>query len=77
MPALPAITAKILTLVEYVLDIFVTVQVGYGDSACNILVFNGTSTACGEELVTALGTLLFQVVSLGGYMLSALGVQVL
>lgn len=76
MPALPAITAKILTLVEYVLDVFVTVEIEGVSGGCNIIVFNGTSTLCGEELIDALATLVFQVVSLGGYMLSALGVKV-
>ena len=76
MPALPGITAKILTLVEKVLDVFVTVTVGYGDSACNILQFNGTTTLCGDELVSSLSTLVFQLASLGGYMLSALGVVI-
>lgn len=76
MPALPALTAKILVLVEKVLDVFVDVQIGQQVAGCNLIVFNGTTTACGDELVTALSTLLYQVASLGGYMLSALGVQV-
>jgi len=77
MPALPAITAKILVLVEYVLDVFVDVQLGASSSNCaGILVFNGTTTPCGDELVTYLSVLVFQLSALGSYFLAALGVQV-
>ena len=77
MPALPALTAKILVLVEKVLDVFVTVQLGAASTNCaGILTFNGTTTACGDELVEYLSVLIYQVSALGSYFLAALGVQV-
>jgi len=76
MPALPAITAKILVLVEYVLDCFVTVEMSDPIACCSIANFSGTVTPCGTALTDALAGGLFALVNLGVYFLGALGVNV-
>ena len=76
MPALPAITAKILVLVERVLDCFVTVSMEPANACCNIANFYGTTTPCGEQLAVSLAGLIGALSNLGAYMFGALGVVV-
>ena len=78
MPALPAITAKILVIVEKVLDCFV--NVGYTDygaeECCEFWVWSGNTTLCGDQLVTQLSQLVSALAGLGGAFITALGVRV-
>lgn len=78
LPALPAITAKVLVLLEKVLDCFVTV--GYLENAawcCKAGFWNGaTTTVCGDELVSQFTALLLTVTELASSMLAALMVQI-
>jgi hypothetical protein len=60
---LPGILAKVLGLVELVLDEFITVDiVGYG--TCNIAQYQVNTTTCGDALISQLSTLVFGAVQL-------------
>ena len=81
IPALPGITAKILIIVEKVLDVFVnldsastSMQANLAD--CSYMFYNGGTTACGDALVGAIAGLVASVMELGGYFIGALGVVV-
>ena len=56
MPALPAIIAKVMVLVEEVLDCFVNVSYTAGDGSCCDLGGNwmGATEACGDALLALL-----------------------
>jgi hypothetical protein len=78
LPALPAITAKILVLVEKVLDCFVNVGAFmYKEgNCCEYLVWSGSTTLCGQQLVDSISSMIAALAGLGGYFITALGVRV-
>jgi hypothetical protein len=75
MPALVAITAKITTLVNFILGEYVEVSTFTTNSACNTMGMNVALTDCGQPLVTTLGLLISSFLRLYSYILPALGAQ--
>lgn len=76
-PALPGIIAKVMTLVEHVLDYFVSIDYNqYGGNVCVLGEFNGTLTACGHQLANLWANALFSLSGLVGEIFAALGVNV-
>ena len=73
MGALVSITAKLMLIVDAVLEKFATVTMYEAVGNCDISAVNGELTACGQALVDELVTLIFYVVQLGGQLLPALG----
>jgi hypothetical protein len=76
MPAITSIVAKIMILVDAVLDKFVTVSTAPVPTAlsnCTINAISGALTPCGVEIVDALEDLVYFLVKLGADMLPALG----
>ncbi len=76
MPALPAIIAKIMILIERVLDCFVNVNMIDPNACCNVAQFYGSTTECGEQLAATLSAMVANVLQLGVYIFGALGVAV-
>ena len=71
--ALPSITAKILTIVDSVLSVFVTISEANIGDACGILGVNATLTPCGIGLVADLADLVYYLINFGSGFLPALG----
>ena len=78
MPALPGIIAKVLVLVERVMDCFVYVEYTANTaSCCSFGVFNGAlTTECGDDFAVQLSSLLMQGLSLLNNIVGALMVTV-
>jgi hypothetical protein len=82
MPALPGIIAKVLVLVEKVLDCFVTVHIAgvsgnwTNMACCNYFVWNGTTTDCGNLLVTNVTQVTMQIMELVNQIIGALMVEI-
>ena len=78
MPALPGIIAKVLVLVERVMDCFV--QVTYTASnatCCSYGAFDGAlTTGCGDDLAVQLSSMLMQGMTLLNNIIGALTVTV-
>ena len=79
MPALPAIIAKVMVLVEYVLDCFVTV--GYNapagaDVCCDWGLYQGNVSSCGLALSTDLSALIAQIMDMAGQVVASLMVKI-
>ncbi|UCG82172.1 MAG: hypothetical protein JSW38_08135 [Dehalococcoidia bacterium] len=73
VPALPGIIAKVLGLVEHVLDIFITVEVTQSSGVeCNIPQYSTSITDCGELLVDLLGQLIYGAINLGAHLMGSL-----
>jgi hypothetical protein len=72
MPVLPGIIAKILALVEEVLDTFVTVNISATTGACDIDQYNTFMQTCGDDLVTQLSQMIYAGVDLVANIISAL-----
>ena len=72
MSALVSVIAKILVLVDSILDAFMTtsmVYIDYGsgsDDACNIPVVIVSVTACGDALIANIQLLIFYITKIGG-----------
>ena len=77
--AISDITAKILALVDMVLDIFVdttyVAAAGGEYECCSIGTYTANITNCGEELVCMLGQMITALVGIGAYFFGALGVE--
>ena len=74
MPAIVSITAKILGLVDYVLDAWVNVEFDtVATGACSATQINYEVTECGAEIVLFVQQMVYFILQLGGYMLPALG----
>ena len=77
--AISDITAKILVLVDMVLDIFVdttyTPAAGGVFACCSIGTYTGNVTDCGTQLECMLGQMITALVGIGAYFFGALGVQ--
>jgi hypothetical protein len=76
MPALGGIIAKILVLVENVLDEFVYLDTYTLNEECGITAFNATATACGDELATQISQLLFSAMAMLNDVMAALTANV-
>ena len=82
IPALQGIIAKVLVLVEKVLDEFVDISMmdfnvhGGGNNVCLADYFSGTTTYCGGQLVDLWANILFVISNLVASLLAALGVYV-
>lgn len=78
-PALPGIIAKVLVIVEKVLDCFVVLEYDpAADLCCAAGNYSGSLTPiCGVMLTDALSAMILQLASLGSYLFSALGVNVI
>ncbi len=77
-PALPAIVAKIMTLVDQVLGVFCTTTwlVDPGGTGCDIPVIYSNMTTCGNELVDLWAQALYAISGLVGTMVASLGVNI-
>ena len=75
-PALPSIVAKLLVIVERILDCFVNVQMlPTTGECCEVAQFTGELTpVCGVQLVELLSGGLTAIAGLGVYLVGALGV---
>ena len=71
MPALPSIIAKIMAITDAVLGVFVTVD-STTAGACNLTQYAANVTACGDEMVTSLANMLFNLAEIGNQILGAL-----
>jgi len=78
MYAIVEITAKVLALVNEVLEAWVTITenpaTGYG-AGCNVVSYSYTITDCGGAIIDSLQNLIFFTLQLGGTLLPALGVS--
>ena len=73
MPALISITAKITSLIDYILGEYVEVSVFPTNSACGTMGMNVALTDCGQPFVTTLETLITSFLRLYSYILPAFG----
>ena len=73
------VVAKILVLVDGVLDIFVdttyTASGGGVYACCSIGTYTANVTDCGTQLICMLGQLTMSIAGLGAYFFGALGVE--
>lgn len=78
LPALPAIIAKVMVLVEEVLDCFVNVGYNVGDGSCCDLggSWYGNTTICGDALATDLSALIAQIMNMAGQVVASLMVEI-
>lgn len=67
------IVAKLITLVDSVLSVFVTASWTTAGGACNVQGVNTTITDCGAAIVTYLTQLVYFGLQVGGQMMPALG----
>ena len=72
-PVFVDIIAKILTIVDAVLNIFVTTDYTAAASSCAPAEYTANLTDCGSGLVCLLGQLTMAAAGLGAYLLGALG----
>lgn len=72
MPALPGIIAKILALVEAVLDTFVNVSTTSTLGSCNIVQYETEMQNCGDALVTQISQMIYAGTELVASIISAL-----
>lgn len=72
MPVLPGIIAKILALVESVLDTFVTVAVNATVQDCGIVQYQTDMQTCGDALVTQISQLIYSGTELVASIIAAL-----
>lgn len=78
-PALPAITAKIMTLVDKVLSFFVETHWLIDPGAagnCSIPTMYSNVTSCGTDLADMLAQTVYAISGLVGTMIAALGVNI-
>jgi hypothetical protein len=73
MPALIAIIAKLMAIVNAVLDVFCSATWTAAGGACNVQGIVTNITPCGEAIVTYATQLVYFVMQLGGQLLPALG----
>ena len=78
LPALPAIIAKVMVLVEEVLDCFVNVGYTTGTESCCDYggTWVGNTTICGDALATDLSALIAQIMNMAGQVVSSLMVEI-
>jgi len=77
MTGIISITAKLLAIVDGILEAFVSVEMAYlsaGTGVCNIPVAAATVNDCGDALVDNIALLVYYLTYLGGNFFAALGV---
>ena len=74
--AIGGIIAKILVIVESVLDQYVTLDTFNVSTDCNITAYNATITNCGEELADQVSNLLYFVMALLNDVMAALAAEI-
>ena len=76
-PALPGIIAKVLVLVEKVLDEFVDLTyTEWNGNVCELAGFSGTTTVCGNAIVDLWANALYTLSGLAGTFIMALAVDI-
>ena len=69
MSAFSDVVAKIVTLVQSVLDIYVDTSIVPSNSSCIVDSYSGNTTACGESLIQSLSVLFDSLCSIYTYFL--------
>jgi len=71
IPALPAIVARILVMIDQTLGLFASVSETVPFGACNITVYNVQVNDCGKALIDTFGDLIFYGTQLLGQLIKA------
>ena len=74
-PVFTDIVAKVLALVDGVLDLFVSTAYTDAGDCCSVSTYTANITDCGNSLVCLLGQLVTAASGLGAYFLGALGAE--
>ncbi len=72
IPALPAIIARILVMLDQTLAIFASVEESAPFGACNITAYNVQVNDCGTALIDTLADLIYYGSQLAGHLVKAL-----
>jgi hypothetical protein len=71
-PALPSMVAKMMVLMDRMLDVFATSAVAHGEGPCEIPVYHVCVTDCGQALIDAMAEAIYHMTVMASQMLGAM-----
>ena len=72
MSAFSDVVAKIVTLVDSVLDVYVDTSIVHSNSSCIVDTYSGNMTTCGESLIQSFSSLFYTLSSIYNYFIGGI-----